>query len=352
MKILQVITCCSLGGAQSVVACLANELSKSHEVVVAAGEGNTGEGTLWNMLVPAVKREPLSMLKRSLSFVNDTLALWQLRSLWRRYRPDVVHLHSSKAGILGRVVFPRSRIVYTVHGFDSIRLAYRRFLPIERLMQSRAAAIVGVSRYDVANLLAEGISKNVRRVNNGIPPLPHSVALPIWSVPRNYARYILCIARLSSPKRPDIFIDVARLLPCYAFVWIGNQKEVNRSDLPANVYFLGNILDARRYLPLADLLMLPSNYEGMPMVILEALSCGIPVVASDVGGVSEVVKNGETGYAVKNNPEDFAAAIQEILKPSVYAGYSSRAYAIYQREFTADKMVRGYLQIYEHITNQ
>jgi glycosyltransferase involved in cell wall biosynthesis len=78
-------------------------------------------------------------------------------------------------------------------------------------------------------------------------------------------------------------------LPQYGFVWIGNQEEMN--DLPANCHFIGNIPNAGAYCRFADVFCLPSDYEGLPMVILEAMSFGKPVVASDVGGIKEIVLN-------------------------------------------------------------
>lgn len=75
--------------------------------------------------------------------------------------------------------------------------------------------------------------------------------------------------------------------------------QVEVDNHPDNVYFLGNIPDAGRYNSIADLFILPSNYEGLPMVILEAMSAGKSVVASNVGGISEIVVNGENGYVVE-----------------------------------------------------
>lgn len=85
--------------------------------------------------------------------------------------------------------------------------------------------------------------------------------------------------------------------------------QVEVDNHPDNVYFLGNIPDAGRYNSIADLFILPSNYEGLPMVILEVMSAGKPVVASNVGGISEIVVNGENGYVVENTPQAFAEKI-------------------------------------------
>lgn len=341
MRILQIITLSELGGAQTVVINLANKLSENHEVIVAAGEG---DGKMWQMLHPDVKQEHCRHLKRALSPVDDMLAIIDFRKLYGKYKPDIVHLHSSKAGMLGRIAFPAKKTIYTVHGFDSIRLAHRKFLPIERLMQYSCKAIVGVSHYDAKNLEVEKITHHIHCVYNGICPIETSKELT-FQLPEKYTKTVLCIARLSPQKNSDLFMAVAALLPHYAFVWIGNQMELDNH--PDNVYFLGNIPDAGRYNSIADLFILPSNYEGLPMVILEAMSAGRPVVASNVGGISEIVIDGENGYVVENTPQAFAEKISCILEnEETRRLFAENAQHRFMRELTVDKMVEGYLRIY------
>ena len=222
MRILQIITLCELGGAQSVLVNLANSLCKQHEVIVAAGEG---DGKMWNLLDGSIQQEHLPSLRRALSPLHELKAIKEMRRLYKKYKPDIVHLHSSKAGILGRVAFPKSKVVYTVHGFDSIRIAYRKYLPIEKALQNRCQAIVGVSQYDERNLRSEGITNHVETVYNGIyPPVPLNNN-PFERI-QGYEKKVLCIARVSAQKRLDMFLHVAALLPQYAFIWIGNQHEV------------------------------------------------------------------------------------------------------------------------------
>lgn len=341
MKILQVITLCELGGAQTVVINLANKLSENHEVIVAAGEG---DGKMWTMLKKEIKKEHCKHLQRALSLINDPLTILDFHKLYKKYKPDIVHLHSSKAGMLGRVVFPSSKVIYTVHGFDSIRLAYRKFLPIEKFMQRACKAIVGVSHYDEKNLLSEGIVKNVHCIYNGIEAIEsHNIALDI---PNHYKKKVLCIARLAAPKRTDIFMKVAELLPEYAFIWIGNQHPVE--EHPKNVFFLGNIPNAGVYNSIADLFMLASDYEGLPMVILEAMSLGKPVVASNVGGIKEIVRDDINGYAVSNTAVEFKTKIEYILdNKDIQEKFSKNSHDIFKKELTVDKMVNSYLEIYK-----
>jgi glycosyltransferase involved in cell wall biosynthesis len=165
MKIFQIVTLSELGGAQSVVVKLSNALSKEHEVIVIAGEG---DGKMFQLLNPNIRYIKLNSLKRKISPVNEIRTIYSFNQLYQKYKPDIIHLHSSKAGILGRLVFPKNKVIYTVHGFDSIRLEYRQYLPVERFLQNRCKAIVAVSHYDENNLRSEHINHNVKCVYNGI----------------------------------------------------------------------------------------------------------------------------------------------------------------------------------------
>ena len=197
---------------------------------------------------------------------------------------------------------------------------------------------------------AEKITHHIHCVYNGICPIETGEELS-FQLPKKYAKIVLCIARLSPQKNSDLFMAVAELLPHYAFVWIGNQQEVNTH--PDNVYFLGNIPNAGKYNLIADIFILPSNYEGLPMVILEAMSVGKPVVASNVGGISEIVVNGKNGYVVENTPQAFAEKISCILEnEETYCSFAENARYRFMRELTVDKMVEGYLETvsYTHLT--
>ena len=350
MKIMLVITRSELGGAQSVVVQLANYLSACHDVVLVAGEG---DGKMWDMVSERVVKEHCPHLQRSLSLKNDLLAIGELRRIYRRHRPDVVHLHSSKAGVLGRVVFPRKRSIYTVHGFDSVRIANRRFLPVEKLLQRRCSAIVAVSNYDEKNLRSEGITHKVSTIYNGIS-VPDCSNLCDIAAFGKYDKVVLSIARVMPQKLPKLFIDVARLLPDYGFVWIGNMEEVTEyGTLPENCHFVGNIPNAGAYCSQANLFILASNYEGLPMVIIEAMSQGLPVVASDVGGVSEIVRNGENGYVLENDSQMFARRICEILEDEQKCKtLGDRSLQIFREELTVERMVEGYMKIYERVASQ
>lgn len=344
MRILQIITQNELGGAQVVVAHLVNSFVKEHEVIVASGEG---DGAMYGMFDERVKIVNCPFLKRRVSPLNDLLALFDFWRLCIKYKPDVVHLHSSKAGALGRIAFPTRKIVYTVHGFDSVRTAFRPFLRVERLLQKACKKIVAVSEYDKVNLKGEGITNNVLTIYNGAPFMKPSQDLT-FDIPPKFKKVVLCIARVSPQKELNLFMQTAKLLPQYAFVWIGNREAIEHSQ--ENLFFMGNITNAAMYNSIADVFVLPSNYEGLPVVIIEALSHGKPVVASNVGGVSELVADGVNGYLVNNVAEEFAEKIDTLLKDeNLAARFSKNARNMYEEKFTLEQMVKKYGEVYDEI---
>lgn len=345
MRIMHIITRSELGGAQSVLANMVNMLQeKGHEVTVVAGDG---DGKLWDMLDKRVHRVRIPTLCREISPWNDLKTFFYLRRIRSRYKPDVVHLHSSKASVLGRLAFSSKKIVYTVHGFDSIRIQYRKFLPVERVMQYLARFVVAVSHYDVQNLRLEGIQHHVCCIHNGILP-PKEGTAPELPLPDDGKPVILCIARVMPPKDHALFIEVGRRMPQYNFVWIGNLEPM--SDLPANVFFLGNIPNAARYCQSADVFVLMSHYEGLPMSIIEAMSYGKPVVASDVGGISELVTDGVNGYLVCNSANEFVRVLGKLLDDKEkLQRFGKASLQRFETLFTAEKMVEAYLKLYHSL---
>ena len=347
MRIFHVITRSSLGGAQSVVVNLANSQVKNNEVFVLSSAG----GEAWKALNEQVHVITIPELKREIS-PADVIVLLKLFFYRFKYRPHVVHRHSSNIGILGRLAFSPFKTIYTIHGFDSIRVANRKFLFLEKILKYWCRYIVGVSYYDTKNLRAEKITQNVSTIYNGVKDysMVDSFSHPLFDFlaekRKLFKNIVMCIARDDAPKLPELFVKIAQNNPNYFFVWIGNSNKKNDT---INLHWASAIPEAYLFLKEADLFILPSGFEGLPMCILEAFSFSKPVVASDVGGISEIV-NGENGKVVNNTVEEFTQAIQFFLEDKArYSQACISARKTYEADFQDSVMADRYMKLYQKI---
>jgi glycosyltransferase involved in cell wall biosynthesis len=346
VKILQIITLSGLGGAQSIVIHLANGFSKQgHEVCVVSSPG----GKMWGLIEKRVRKKECKYLKREIDLISDAKAVFSLREIYNDFKPDIIHLHSSKAGALGRIALGKDKthIFYTIHGFDTILKANRFFLPVEKILARRVKYIIPVCDYDCHSLNMKGIH-NTHTIKNAIPDFNDNALEtdPFHEARSARKKVVLSIARLMPPKRFDLFLEVANLMRNEAiiFYWIGNQISIN--SLPNNVRCLGEIPSASRVIKFADIFVLFSDYEGLPVTIIEALSSSVPVVASAVGGITEILDGGN-GIAVRNLAGEAVNAIKYFLsKEGVMANAKKAARLSYEQEFTIDKMLQSYMKIY------
>lgn len=352
MKIFEVITVSEYGGAQTVVAELVKNFSPDNQIYLLYG----GEGEAWSTLGDNFTRIRLGKHDKSIS-IRDFFLFLKLIYYRIKYKPDIIHLHSSKMGVLGRLAFNKKKSVLTLHGFDSVRKAFKKFLLIEKALKNRAHTIVAVSQYDVRCLAEENIKNNVLCIYNGIedcmkiseqPPLP--IAEKLNSIKGRYSKVLMSISRISKQKKFELFQELAEHYPQYAFVWIGNKEPLE--NLPENLFCLGEIHNAYNCLPYADLFLLPSNYEGLPISLLEALCFGKPAIASSVGGIPEIL-NGQNGFAVENTMTAFCEKIDYIFSDSnIYHCLSRNARKSFEDSFTIDKMISAYKQLWNTIISQ
>jgi len=337
-KILFLVTQSVWGGAQRYVFDLASHFaSRGWDVTVAAGEDPEGElfARLQDTGVHAVY---LSRLKRPLSPLNDVAAIAEIYQLCRSIRPQIVHLNSSKSGFLGALAarFARvPKIIYTVHGL----VLKEPLAPIIKLIYWLAEWFAGKLR-DVTICVSEDDHRAAIRAHIAKPQNIVTIPIGIKEIsfltrdearlhlskkfpPLNAAAtWIGTIAGLYATKGLDTLLESAKTIiqknPEFHFLIIGEGPERNKLEqfiaanhLQKNCHLLGHIPDAAVYLKAFDCFALPSLKEGLPYTILEALAAHIPIVATRVGGIPEVMEENAMYRLI--DPKDSFALTEVIL---------------------------------------
>lgn len=310
--VLLLITKAERGGAQTHVLELLR-LRDRARLTVASGE----DGFLLEQArALGLETVVVPQLVAPLDPRRDLAALWALVRLLRQLRPDLVHLHSSKAGLLGRVAARLAGVpaIFTAHGWAFTEGAgrARRLLAIwsERLAAPLSAAIIAVSDYDRDLGARLRVAPQARTIHNALPPAPRitmAAPRPPGAVPESAVRFVM-VARFAPPKDQALLLRAAAPLRG-AEVWLvgdGPELEATRAlaaelELGDRARFLGSRDDVPELLAQTDVFCLCSHYEGFPISVLEGMRAGLPVIASDVGGVGEAVVPGRTGLLVAHN---------------------------------------------------
>jgi glycosyltransferase involved in cell wall biosynthesis len=305
---------------------------------------------------------------------HDLSAAVALRRLDARRRYALVHAHSSKAGALGRIALPLGRrLVYTPHcaAFYSgvqgpaNRLVYRG---VEQALVPRTAAIVAVSRWEAARLQRGlvGAERRIHVIPNGVPACDSQGADAALLAFKRHAPLIGLVTVLRPGK--DVFTLLGAMKAIAArdgsparLAIVGNgpleaalRREIERLGLADRVRHFAFRRPPERWLRALDLFVLPTDWESLPLSILESMRCGLPVVATDVGGVGEAVEDGRTGRLVP--PRDASAlaeAIVDVLSDSRRRdamGQAARDAA--RRRFSAERMVDDVAALYRSLLRQ
>lgn len=299
------VTLAEVGGAQSYVRDLLPAVSAEFDVTVAAH----GDGPLRAAAAEAgAVFVPLHNVRRPISLLRDPLALIELGRLFRRLRPDIVHLNSSKVGILGRIAAAVTRVpvrIFTAHGWAfkaTAGPAAWLYLWADRAVRPLATMIVCVSENErekglQARVCVQQKSIVIRNAVELGPSPTHAARSP-------KTIQIVSVGRLARPK------DFSTLLKAVALLRPRNvqltvlgdgplreqlEREIIDLGLADIVDLAGEVEDVRARLAKADVFALSSTSEGMPLSVLEAMAAGLPVVVSAVDGITEVVVDSETG---------------------------------------------------------
>jgi glycosyltransferase involved in cell wall biosynthesis len=336
IRVLRVIARLNVGGPALHTVLLTERLpAERYDSSLVTGVADASEGDYLTLHGVASDRlVHIGTLGRELSGTRDLRALVDLVRLMRRERPHVVHTHTAKAGTLGRLAAILARVpvrVHTFHGhvFDGYfsPAKTRLFLAIERALARRTQRILTVSAHVRDELLALGIGRRdqVTVVPLGLDLDPFSRADEQRGALRRELQLdadtplVGIVARLVPIKAHEVFLDaaarIAARLPECRFVVVGDgerraelEEIAARHGIAARVHFLGWRADLARLHADLDVVVLTSRNEGSPVALIEAMAAGLPVVATSVGGVPDLVQEGAHGHLVAM---DDAAALAD-----------------------------------------
>lgn len=369
-RLLYFITLSEIGGAQKVVYQLIRNFCKTHKIYLVCPPN--GQLLQWVQdLDSDVEIITLSSLKREISLVNDLLVFFKMIFILKKERIDILHCHSSKAGLIGRFagwLAGTKNIIFTVHGWSSYvtqnRFAKGIYDFSEKLASLISTSIVCVTDKDRKYALDQIKikCKKLHVINNGIdinyaqiPYLRNELGIDEGKI------IIGTVARLSVQKNPlftiEVYSEILKKNEQVIFIWIGDgplKKQcyelIEKNGIGKSFILLGDRTDVEYLIPDFDIFSLLSDWESMPLSILEAMAAGLPVLASDVGGIRELVQDNINGVIIKNKDlyetrEQIYSILADKQKRIVFGDNSRK---LFLEKFTEDKMINEYLKLYNY----
>ncbi|MFC2062001.1 glycosyltransferase family 4 protein [Elusimicrobiota bacterium] len=366
MKALQIITRLDPGGSSNICLTVARELKKKgFDIVIASGESTVAhDGVIW-----------LKYLKREICPVYDVFAIIEIYRLIRKVEPDILHLHSSKAGLAGRIAGRMAgvkKIYYQPHGIVFYgyfsRIKSLLILLTERIMAKHADRIIALAQKAKEEFLEYKVGKpeQYRVIENGIDIEQFK---PSSSEEKAEIRKEFGISqedivfgmsgRLVKLKGHNFFIDAFEKLSeehsnVKGLIVGGGdcleslKKDVANRNLDDGVIFTGYRSDIPRVLQCMDVLVQPSIVEGFGMAIIEANACAIPTIGFKVGGIIDIIRDGQTGMLTEYmDPGALHKAMSELTRdPEKRKSMGAAARKHVEENFTIEIMMKKILKCY------
>ncbi|MDR1942282.1 MAG: glycosyltransferase family 4 protein [Endomicrobium sp.] len=337
IKVCYIITKLELGGAQKVALYTAGNLDKSRFCqFMISGSG----GALDAQASKQVRLISFPFLVRQISPLKDLKALFAIYKVLKKEKPDIVHTHSSKAGILGRIAAKLAAIktiIHTIHGYGFNETQPKPvkyfYILLEKFCAHLTDRLIAVSKEDIKKGIFYKIAKEEKFVliragididyyKNYIPDPFFRKSLGISAD----AKIITTIGPFKPQKNLKDFIEAANItlktIAQAVFLIVGDgelrkqiESQIASYGLQNKILLLGWRSDIAKILRASDLYVMTSLWEGLPCTIIEAMCCAVPVIANGVDGVKEIISEAVNGY--KTQPyhyQDTAAKITELLK--------------------------------------
>ena len=345
------------GGVFTFLFGLCNELVEYYDIYVAYGIRRQTPDDFRKYFDDRVHMMRVRHFERSIDPRHDVGAFLELRRIAEKVKPDLIHLHSSKAGALGRWAFNGKKIplFYTPHGYSFLMSNYNAFKRfsykmVEKISTIRCCTTVSCSEGEHRETLK--LTRNARYVNNGIN---------IDEMRRMMERLgeceednsIFTLGRICYQKNPALFNEIASKMPDQRFVWIGDGEL--RSVLKApNIEVTGwlNREEAMRKSMSSKIFILTSLWEGLPMSLLESMYMEKICLVNDVIGSRDVIRDGENGY-ICSSADEFVRVIRNILSdPELLRKVASQARKDIEEVYNTRIMAEKYREIYEEALEQ
>lgn len=375
IKVLQIIARMNVGGPAVIVADLMRGLDATRfDQILITGFCDENEADYLETVATDVHATRVGGLGRSISPMADLRAFFSLVSLIRRERPDVVHTHTAKAGVLGRLATilsgSKALRIHTFHGhllhgyFAGWKV--RLVIAIEKFLATKTDVLIAVGNQVKDDLLAVEIGKR-DQYRVFFPGLPTPAEIDPQVARKNLgldaeAIYCTFVGRLTQIKRPDRLLDVAaacvaRKLDLHFLIagegelFESSKARAEREELP--VTFLGWRSDIDQLFAASDMAILASDNEGIPLTLIQAAFAGIPIVATKVGSISDIVVDGETGFLTSTQAGAMASALSALVTDEELRfelGSVGKAHA--QRYFSLEKSLADHSSLYEVSQNR
>lgn len=375
-KILYVITRLEPCGTMENIMDLISGIISDYEIVLVLGSKNTDvERIKSHSIKYKYKIIFINELIREIAPIYDLISLWKLCRIVRKEKPNILHTHTSKAGFLGRLAGKLAKIknvVHTPHGhifygyFGKIKT--KLFVLLEKIASKFTKKIIVLShseredhlRLNIGNaeqfvVIPNGVDMDkFNNLNTDVNNKKKQIGVTDGS------KVIGVIGRLTPVKGHIYFTrameKVTKEIKNLKAIFVGSgeleeelKKEINKLRLNDYIIFLGKRQDVPEILKICDLVVLPSLNEGFGLSIVEAQAAGKPVIATKVGGIPEVVKDGETGILV--SPKDSDALADSIIAlindESKMKSIAERAKQRVRENFTKESMIRRLKELYE-----
>lgn len=290
---------------------------------------------------------------RNISITKDLKSFFEIKKIVNNEKPDIVHLHSSKSGFIGRMICndKKFKVLYNPHGFsflkeDESNIKKNIYRGLEYIAAKKCGTIVGCSKGEYEE--ASKLSRKTCLINNGID----TNKLPkLYEKEIDEKRIKVCtVGRISYQKNPKMFNEVAKMFPNIDFVWIGQGEMIDVID-SSNIEVTGwlskdeviNILNE------SDIFILTSLWEGLPIALLEAMYYKKICIVSNCIGNRDVIINGNNGF-IANDLEQFSNTINDILNGNIDISKIKRnSYIDILEKYDFEIVSKNYKEIYNTV---